>query len=148
MTETTIITILAIVAIVLVCGIPLYTVLKRNRITIEDDEETQEKPSVSMEVTPVNNSAPEPQLTQEPAVTSVPVVTDVPKVGKKRTTRTKGTNVKKVEKKAPVKKTAKKETKEQPALSKEFARKHLLRLTDEAPAKKSTRKKKETKKQK
>ena len=137
MTETTIITILAIVAMVLVCGIPLYTVLKRNRITIEDDEETEEKPSVSMEVTPVNNSEPEPQLTQEPAVTSVPVVSDVPKVGKKRTTRTKGTNVKKVEKKAPAKKTVKKET-----------GKPKLQLSDETTSKKAPAKKKPAKKQK
>lgn len=76
-------TIIALAAILVVFGIPLYVVRRRNRIQVEEPE--QEQPSV--EVTPVNDAGP--QLTQEPAITSdmitvnsapVPVMNPVPSV--------------------------------------------------------------------
>lgn len=76
-------TIIALAAILVVFGIPLYVVRRRNRIQVEEPE--QEQPSV--EVTPVNDAGP--QLTQEPAITSdaiavssnpVPLMNPVPSV--------------------------------------------------------------------
>lgn len=76
-------TIIALAVILVVFGIPLYVVHRRNRNQIEEPE--QEQPN--MEVTPVNDAAP--QLTQEPAITSdaiavssnpVPLMNPVPSV--------------------------------------------------------------------
>ena len=76
-------TLIALAAILVVFGIPLYVVHRRNRNQIEEPE--QEQPN--MEVTPVNDVAP--QLTQEPAITSdaivvnsnpVPLMNPVPSV--------------------------------------------------------------------
>lgn len=76
-------TIIALAVILVVFGIPLYVVHRRNRNQIEEPE--QEQPN--MEVTPVNDVAP--QLTQEPAITSdaivvnsnpVPLMNPVPSV--------------------------------------------------------------------
>ena len=76
-------TIIALAVILVVFGIPLYVVRRRNRIQVEEPE--QEQPSV--EVTPVNDAGP--QLTQEPAITSdaiavssnpVPLMNPVPSV--------------------------------------------------------------------
>lgn len=81
MSGDAIITLIAIAVILVVFGIPLYVVRRRNRIQVEEPE--QEQPSV--EVTPVNDAGP--QLTQEPAITSdmitvnpVPVMNPVPSV--------------------------------------------------------------------
>ena len=57
-------TIIALAVILVVFGIPLYVVHRRNRNQIEESE--QEQPN--MEVAPANDAAP--QLTQEPAITS------------------------------------------------------------------------------
>lgn len=64
MSGEAIFTLIALAAILVVFGIPLYVVRRRNRIQVEEPE--QEQPSV--EVTPVNDAGP--QLTQEPAITS------------------------------------------------------------------------------
>ena len=83
MSGEAIFTLIALAAILVVFGIPLYVVRRRNRIQVEEPE--QEQPSV--EVTPVNDAGP--QLTQEPAITSdmitvnsapVPVMNPVPSV--------------------------------------------------------------------
>lgn len=83
MSGEAIFTLIALAVILVVFGIPLYVVRRRNRIQVEEPE--QEQPSV--EVTPVNDAGP--QLTQEPAITSdmitvnsapVPVMNPVPSV--------------------------------------------------------------------
>ena len=83
MSGEAIFTLIALAAILVVFGIPLYVVRRRNRIQVEEPE--QEQPSV--EVTPVNDAGP--QLTQEPAITSdaiavssnpVPLMNPVPSV--------------------------------------------------------------------
>lgn len=78
-----IITLIALAAILVVFGIPLYVVRRRNRIQVEEPEQEQ----ASVEATPVNDAGP--QLTQEPAITSdtivvnsnpVPLMNPVPSV--------------------------------------------------------------------
>lgn len=75
MSGTTIITIVAVAVILVVFGIPLYVVRRRNRIQIEDGETEPEQVSTTMEVTPVNDS--EPKLTQEPSLTAGPFAVDM-----------------------------------------------------------------------
>lgn len=75
MSGTTIITIVAVAVILVVFGIPLYAVRRRNRIQIEDGETEPEQVSATMEVTPVNDS--EPKLTQEPSLTAGPFAVDM-----------------------------------------------------------------------
>lgn len=78
-----IITLIALAVILVVFGIPLYVVRRRNRIQVEEPEQEQ----ASVEATPVNDAGP--QLTQEPAITSdtivvnsnpVPLMNPVPSV--------------------------------------------------------------------
>jgi len=149
-TEPIIISIIAAIAIILVFGIPLYAVLKRNKITLEDDE--PQSTTVDMEVTPVNDAGP--KLAQDPVITSAPISAE-PAAPKKR--ERKSTAVSKVAKtektpkapKAP-KTTKKTSAKNMPAkkkdemiLSKEFASKHGLKLpdTDAKPAKRTKKRK-------
>lgn len=63
-----IITLIALAVILVVFGIPLYVVRRRNRIQVEEPEQEQ----ASVEATPVNDAGP--QLTQEPAITSDTIV--------------------------------------------------------------------------
>jgi hypothetical protein len=151
-----IIAIVAAIVAVIVFGIPLYAVRRRNRIQSEDAEpETEHVAESSTELSteqagePAEEPTPfanEPKLTQVPAVTTEPIpVNPVP-----------ATPAKRVEKQATVapvvkKKTARKRKpnseeaekalkkalgefasndKVKPALSKDFANKHLLKLDD------------------
>ena len=158
MSGEAIITLIAVAVILVVFGIPLYVVRRRNRIQVEEPE--QEQPSV--DVTPVNDAGP--QLTQEPAITSAPITVDpnpVPPVQPAR---------RRVEKKATVAPVAEKKTarrskpktdipskalkkalkevasmdKNAPVLSNEFALKHGLKL-DEKKTKTSKKTTKSTK---
>lgn len=83
MSGEAIFTLIALAAILVVFGIPLYVVRRRNRIQVEEPEQEQ----ASVEATPVNDAGP--QLTQEPAITSdtivvnsnpVPLMNPVPSV--------------------------------------------------------------------
>ena len=65
-----IITLIAVAVILVVFGIPLYVVRRRNRIQAEEVEPEQSNEEAS------SVNATEPQLTQEPAVTSGPVAVD------------------------------------------------------------------------
>ena len=85
MSGEAIITLIALAVILVVFGIPLYVVHRRNRNQAEWPDQEQEQPN--MEVTPANDAAP--QLTQEPAITSdaiavssnpVPLMNPVPSV--------------------------------------------------------------------
>ena len=71
MSGETIITLIAVAVILVVFGIPLHVVRRRNRIQVDEPE--QEQPSV--EATLVNDAGP--QLTQEPAITSAPIAVDM-----------------------------------------------------------------------
>lgn len=70
MSGEAIITLIAVAVILVVFGIPLYVVRRRNRIQFEESE--QERPN--MEVTLVNDVSP--QNTQGPAITSVLIAVD------------------------------------------------------------------------
>ena len=156
MSGETIIAIIAVIIAVIVFGIPLYAVRRRNRIQVEEAEEETEhvaesstEPSTEQAGEPAEENhqfANEPKLTQVPAVTTEPIpVNPVP-----------ATPVKRVEKQAAVVPAAKKNTvrkrkpnseaadkalkkslgefasndEKKPVLSKEFANKHLLKLDD------------------
>lgn len=144
MSGEAIITLIAVAVILVVFGIPLYVVRRRNRIQVEEPEQEQS----SMEVTPVNDAGP--QLTQEPAITSATIAVDpnpVPPVqpARKRAEK-KATVAPVVEKKATRRskpntdipsKALKKALKEvadmdksKPVLSKEFATRKGLRLDE------------------
>ena len=151
-----IIAVVAAIVALIVFGIPLYAVRRRNRIQAEEAEEETEhavesstEPSTERADEPAEENPPfanEPKLTQVPAVTSEPIpVNPVP-----------ATPVKRVEKQAAVAPVAKKKTVrkrkpnseaaekalkkslgefassdgKKPVLSKEFANKHLLKLDD------------------
>ena len=144
MSGEAIITLIAVAVILVVFGIPLYVVRRRNRIQVEEPE--QEQPS--MEVTPVNDAGP--QLTQEPAITSALIAVDtnpVPPVQPaRRRVEKKATVAPVVEKKSTRRskpkadipsKALKKALKEmaemdktKPVLSKDFASKHDLKLDE------------------
>ena len=136
MSEGTIIIIVAAILGLIAFGLPLYSIIKSNRkarAAMSDDpipEETTPVPTpettIEMEVSPAN-TIPEPPF--EPATIEVPAAGEVPtekkgtsrkKAAKKPTTKTK-TNTKK---KAPGKK------KNDGILSKDFAKKHGLVLSD------------------
>ena len=147
MSGEAIITIIAVAVILVVFGIPLYVVRRRNRIQVEEPEQEQS----SAEATPVNDAGP--QLTQEPAITSAPIAVDPNPVSPVQPAR------RRVEKKATVapvvenkstrrsksktdipSKALKKALKEvadmdktKPVLSKEFASKHVLKLDEKQP---------------
>ena len=149
MSGEAIITLIAVAVILVVFGIPLYVVRRRNRIQVEEPE--QEQPS--MEVTPVNDAGP--QLTQEPAITSALIAVDTnpvppvqparrrvekkatvaPVVEKKTTRRSKpkadipSKALKKALKEMTVKEVAEMD-KTKPVLSKDFASKHDLKLDE------------------
>lgn len=133
--------IVAIIVALIVFGIPFFAVRRRNKIAIENSE-AEPEPSITAEITPVNDAGP--QLTQEPAITSGPIAVDpnpVPPVKPARKRRAPGV---KIELKDEPKRTTKrisKKTKVAPGqvLSKEFALKHDLHLSDEKPVKKSTK---------
>ena len=160
MSGEAIITLIAVAVILVVFGIPLYVVRRRNRIQVEEPEQEQEQPS--MEVTPVNDAGP--QLTQEPSITSATIAVDpnpVPPVQPaRRRAEKKATVAPVVEKKSTRRskpktdipsKALKKALKEvadmdkaKPVLSKEFASKHVLKL-DETTTKTTKRTTKSTK---
>ena len=156
MSGETIIAIIAVLFAVIVFGIPLYAVRRRNRIQSEDTEpetehavESSTEPSTEQAGEPAEENTPfvnEPKLTQVPAVTTEPIpVNPAP-----------ATPVKRVEEQATVAPVVKKKTarkpkpnseaadkalkkalgefasadKPKPALSKEFAKKHLLKVDD------------------
>ena len=130
--------IVAIIVALIVFGIPFFAVRRRNKIAIENSEDEPE-PSITAEITPVNDT---PQLTQQPILSTGPITVDVAKPAKPaRKRRAPGVKIElKGEPKRTAKRTAKKNTDEPgPILSKEFALKHGLRLSDEKPAKKSTK---------
>ena len=162
MSGEAIITLIAVAVILVVFGIPLYVVRRRNRIQVEEPE--QEQPSV--EATPVNDAGP--QLTQEPAITSAPVAVDpnpvppvhparrrvekkatvAPVVEKKSTRRSKPkTDIPSKALKKALKEVAEMD-KTKPVLSKEFAVKHVLKLDEKKTktAKKTTKSTKTVKK--
>ena len=142
MSGEVIITIVAVIAIVLVFGIPLYALRRRNRIRDDETEEETTSMSSQLEVTPVNNA--EPQLTQAPVVTSAPIAAETKPVRPVRKRSEKKAMVAPVaEKKAtrrrkktdPTQASLNKLLKsldnipaQSPVLSKEFAMKHGLRL--------------------
>lgn len=146
MSGEAIITLIAVAVILVVFGIPLYVVRRRNRIQVEEPEQEQEQPS--MEVTPVNDAGP--QLTQEPSITSATIAVDpnpvppvqparrrvekkatVAPVAEKKPTRTRKpkTDVPSKELKKALKEVADMD-KAKPVLSKEFALKHGLKLDE------------------
>lgn len=162
MSGEAIITLIAVVVILVVFGIPLYVVRRRNRVQGEDTEPM----TSSMEVTPVNDVGP--QLTQEPAITSGPIAVDPNPVPPVKPARSRAEKKAKV---APVaeKKTARRSKpktdipskdlkkalkevagmdKNTPVLSNEFALKHGLRLDEKKTktAKKTTKSTKTVKK--
>ena len=162
MSGEAIITLIAVAVILVVFGIPLYVVRRRNRIQVEEPE--QEQPSV--DVTPVNDAGP--QLTQEPAITSAPIAVDpnpvppvqparrrvekkatvAPVVEKKSTRRSKPkTDIPSKALKKALKEVAEMD-KTKPVLSKEFASKHVLKLDEKKTktAKKTTKSTKTVKK--
>jgi len=160
MSGEAIITLIAVAVILVVFGIPLYVVRRRNRIQVEEPEQEQEQPS--MEVTPVNDAGL--QLTQEPSITSVTIAVDpnpvppvqparrrvekkatvAPVVEKKSTRRSKPkTDIPSKALKKVLKKVADMD-KAKPVLSKEFASKHVLKL-DETTTKTTKRTTKSTK---
>ena len=151
-----IIAIVASIVAVIVFGIPLYAVRRRNRIHSEDTEpetehavESSTEPSTEQAGEPAEEKPPfvyEPKLTQVPAVTTEPIpVNPAP-----------ATPVKRVEEQETVARVVKKKTarkpkpnseaadkalkkalgefasadKSKPVLSKEFAKKHLLKVDD------------------
>ena len=158
MSGEAIITLIAVAVILVVFGIPLYVVRRRNRIQAEEVE-----PEQSNEETSSVNAA-EPQLTQEPAVTSGPIAVDPNPVPPVKPAR------RRVEKKATVAPVAEKKTtrrskpktdipskalkkalkevadmdKAKPVLSKDFALKHGLKL-DETKTKTTKKTTKSTK---
>lgn len=154
-----IITIIMVAVILVVFGIPLYVVRRRNRIQAEEPEQEQ----FSVEATPVNDAGP--QLTQEPVITSgpiamepnpVPIVkpavrkrvekkaTVAPVAEKKPTRRGKPkADVPSKELKEALKEVAAMD-KNTPVLSKDFALKHNLKL-DEKKTKTTKRTTKSTK---
>ena len=147
MSGTTIIMIIAAVVALFVFGIPLYVVRKRNKVAIENNSEPEQETSITAEVTPVNDG---PQLTQQPVLSTGPITVDMgapaEKPARKRRTagtktettkETKRTTKKPAEKKAPAR-TRKKKDETQPVLSKEFAVKHGLKISD--TEKKTTKK--------
>jgi type IV secretory pathway VirB10-like protein len=164
MSGEAIITLIAVAVILVVFGIPLYVVRRRNRIQVEEPEQEQEQPS--MEVTPVNDAGP--QLTQEPSITSATIAVDpnpVPPVQpSRRRVEKKATVAPVVEKKSTRRskpktdipsKALKKALKEvadmdksKPVLSKEFASKHVLKLDEKTTktTKKTTKSTKTAKK--
>lgn len=144
MSGEAIITLIAVAVILVVFGIPLYMVRRRNRIQVEEPEQEQS----SMEVTPVNDAGP--QLAQEPAITSATIAVEpnpVPPVkpARKRAEK-KATVAPVVEKKATRRSKPKTDTpskdlkkalkevaeldKAKPVLSKDFASKHELKLDE------------------
>lgn len=144
MSGETIIAIIAVLFAVIVFGIPLYAVRRRNRIQVEEAEpetehivESTTEPSTeqadepSEEIPPVVN---EPKLTQVPAVTTEPIpvnpapTTPVKRVEKQETVAP-VTKKKTVRKRKPNSEAASND-KVKPVLSKEFAIKHLLKLDD------------------
>jgi len=151
MSLTSIIITIAVIGALIVFGVPLYVVIKRNRIALESKDEAVQEPTVTAEVTPVNDG---PQLAEQPVLTSGPIsvglpVPEVKPAGKRRAPggriepkkETKRTAKKPAEKKAPAKSRKKKDEVE-PVLSKEFASKHGLRISDtETKATKKTTKK-------
>lgn len=70
MSGEAIITLIAIAIILVVFGIPLYVVRRRNRVQAE--EANQENP-VTSETTEVTEPIFEPHLTQEPEITTAPI---------------------------------------------------------------------------
>lgn len=159
MSGEAIITLISVAVILVVFGIPLYVVRRRNRIQAEEPE--QEQPSV--EATPVNDAGP--QLAQESVITSGPIAVEpnpvppvkpavrrrvekkatvAPVVEKKPTRRSKPkTDIPSKELKKALKEVADMD-KTKPVLSKEFALKHGLKL-DEKKAKTSKKTTKSTK---
>ena len=159
MSGEAIITLIAVAVILVVFGIPLYVVRRRNRIQVEDGEAEPEQGSIAMEVTSVNDSEPklaqEPSitpgpLTQEPSITAGPFAVDmtpvppvkvvrkradkkatVAPVAEKKPTRTRKpkTDVPSKELKKALKEVADMD-KAKPVLSKEFALKHGLKLDE------------------
>lgn len=151
-----IIAIVAAIVALIVFGIPLYAVRRRNRIQAEEAEEETEhvaesptEPSTEQVDEPAEENPPfanEPKLTQVPAVTSEPIpVNPVPATPVKRVEKqaTVAPAVKKktVRKRKPNSEAAEKALKKslgefasndekKPVLSKEFANKHLLKLDD------------------
>lgn len=143
MSGEVIITIVAVIAIVLVFGIPLYALRRRNRIRDDETEEETTSMSSQLEVTPVNNA--EPQLTQTPVVTSAPIAAETkplrpvrkrsekkamvaPVAEKKTARRSKSkTDIPSKELKKALNEVADMD-KTKPVLSKDFALKHGLRL--------------------
>lgn len=151
-----IIAIVASIVAVIVFGIPLYVVRRRNRIQSEDAEpetehvvESSTEPSTEQAGEPAEEIPPfanEPKLAQVPAVTTEPIPANpapntpakrvekqatVAPVAKKKTARKSKPNSETAEK------TLKKALGEfasadkvKPVLSKEFANKHLLKLDD------------------
>lgn len=156
MSGETIIAIIAVLFAVIVFGIPLYAVRRRNRIHSEDTEpetehavESSTEPSTEQAGEPAEENPPfvnEPKLTQVPAVTTEPIPVNTAPT----------TPVKRVEKQATVAPVTKKKAarkpkpnseaadkapkkalgefasadKSKPVLSKEFAKKHLLKVDD------------------
>lgn len=155
---------IALAVILVVFGIPLYVVHRRNRNQAEWPDQEQEQPGV--EATPVNDVGP--QLTQEPAITSdtivvnpVPVMNPVPLVKPVRKRAEKKVTVAPATEKKPARRSKSKsgntgkdikktlpETagadKGTPVLSKEFVSKHVLKL-DEKKAKSTKKTTKSTK---
>lgn len=162
MSGEAIITLIAVAVILVVFGIPLYVVRRRNRIQVEEPEQEQEQEQPSVEVTPVNDAGP--QLTQEPSITSATIAVDpnpvppvqparrrvekkatvAPVVEKKNTRRSKPkTDIPSKALKKALKEVAEMD-KTKPVLSKEFATKHVLKL-DEKKAKTTKKTTKSTK---
>lgn len=153
MSGEAIITLIAVAVILVVFGIPLYVVRRRNRIQAGEPEQEQ----FSEEATPVNDAGP--QLTQEPAITSGPFAMEsnpVPTVKpatrnrvEKKTTVAPVVDRKPARRSNPKTDTPTKELKKAlkeaaamdknaPVLSKEFASKHGLKLDEKKT--KSTKK--------
>lgn len=148
MSGEAIITLIAVAVILVVFGIPLYVVRRRNRIQVEEPEQEQEQEQPTVESTPVNDAGP--HLTQEPAITSDPIAVDpntVPPVQPaRRRVEKKATVAPVVEKKATRRSKPKTDTpskdlkkalkevanmdKNAPVLSKDFALKHGLKLDE------------------
>lgn len=144
MSGEAIITLIAVAVILVVFGIPLYVVRRRNRIQAEEVEPEQSNEEAS------SVNATEPRLTQEPAITSGPIAVDPNPVPPVKPAR------RRVEKKATAAPVAEKKTvrrskpktdipskalkkalkevaemdKSKPVLSKEFAMRKGLRLDE------------------
>lgn len=149
MSGEAIITLIAVAVMLVVFGIPLYVVRRRNRIQADESEQEQ----FSVEATPVNDAGP--QLTREPVITSGPIAMDpnpvppvqparrraekkatvAPVVEKKSTRRSKPkTDILSKELKKALKEKALKEVavidKNMPVLSKEIASKPGLKVDE------------------